>query len=97
MEISKLIAANPVLAEKLLPQYPYTKALVVWAVKNEYARRVEDVLGRRFRLLFLDAHAAVAAAPAVAQIMADELGRDAAWIQNEVSDFTQLAKGYTLN
>lgn len=96
-EINQLKAANPVLAEKLLPQYPYTKALVVWAVKNEYARRVEDVLGRRFRLLFLDAHAAVAVAPVVAQIMADELGRDAAWVSREIADFTQLAKGYTLN
>jgi glycerol-3-phosphate dehydrogenase len=95
--INQLIVANPVLGEKLLPQYPYTKALVVWAVKNEYARQVEDVLGRRFRLLFLDAHAAVAAAPAVAQIMADELGRDASWIKNEVADFTKLAIGYTLN
>ncbi|SFD48738.1 glycerol-3-phosphate dehydrogenase [Chitinophaga sp. CF118] len=95
-EIQKLIAANPALGEKLLPQYPYTKALVVWAVKNEYARHVEDVLGRRFRLLFLDARAAVSAAPEVARIMADELGRDAGWIQNEINDFTQLAKGYTL-
>jgi glycerol-3-phosphate dehydrogenase len=95
--IMKLIEADPTLGEKLHPQYPYTKALVVWAVRNEYARRVEDVLGRRFRLLFLDAHAAIAAAPAVAKIMAEELGRDASWIQNEINDFTQLAKGYTLN
>ncbi|GAA3917659.1 FAD-dependent oxidoreductase [Chitinophaga oryziterrae] len=95
--IKKLIEANPSLGEKLHPQYPYIKALVVWAVKNEYARKVEDVLGRRFRLLFLDARAAVAAAPAVAKIMAEELGRDASWIQNEITDFTQLAQGYTLN
>jgi glycerol-3-phosphate dehydrogenase len=95
--INKLIEANPALGEKLVPQYPYTKALVVWAVRNEYARQVEDVLGRRFRLLFLDAHAAVAAAPAVANIMAAELGHDANWVQKEITDFTQLAKGYTLN
>ena len=95
--IKQLTAANPPLGEKLIPRYPYTKALVVWAVRNEYARRVEDVLGRRFRMLFLDAHAAVAAAPEVARIIADELGRDADWISNEIADFTQLAKGYTLN
>lgn len=95
--IKQLADTNPPLAERLLPQYPYTKALVVWAVRNEYARRVEDVLGRRFRLLFLDAHAAVAAAPEVARIMADELGRDNNWISHEIKDFTELAKGYTLN
>jgi glycerol-3-phosphate dehydrogenase len=95
--IKKLIAEHPELGEKLVPQYPYTKAGVVWAVRNEYARRVEDVLGRRIRLLFLDVRAAVAAAPAVAQIIATELGRDANWIAEEIKDFTQLAKGYTLN
>jgi glycerol-3-phosphate dehydrogenase len=84
------------LLERLVPEYPYTKAMVVWAVRNEYARRVEDVLGRRFRLVFLDVHAAVAAAPAVAGIIAEELKLDQAWAAQELEDFTKLAKTYTL-
>ncbi|MCB9949340.1 MAG: FAD-dependent oxidoreductase, partial [Rhodospirillaceae bacterium] len=60
------------------------------------ARTVEDVLARRTRALLLDAAASVAAAPAVARIMAAELGRDAAWEAAQVAEYTELAKGYRL-
>jgi len=36
----------------------------------------------------------MAAAPKVAQLMAKELGRDQAWIDGQVKDFTELAKTY---
>ena len=49
---------------------------------------------RRVRLLFVDAREAMAAAPKVAQLMAKELGRDQAWIDGQVKDFTELAKTY---
>ena len=58
------------------------------------AMTVEDVLSRRVRLLFVDAREAMAAAPKVAQLMAKELGRDQAWIDEQVKDFTELAKTY---
>lgn len=51
-----------------------TEAMVRFAVRHEYARTVEDVLARRNRLLFLDAHAASTAADKVAAVMAEELG-----------------------
>ena len=38
---------------------------------------MEDVLARRSRLLFLDAAAAAAVAPAVANVLQEETGRDA--------------------
>jgi len=95
--INKLVADDHSLGELLVPNFPYNKAMVIWAIRNEYARRVEDVLGRRLRLLFLDVHAAIAAAPVVAQLLAGELNKDAAWIQAELKDFEILAKGYTLN
>jgi glycerol-3-phosphate dehydrogenase len=95
--INKLVAEDHSLGELLVPNFPYNKAMVIWAIRNEYARRVEDVLGRRLRLLFLDVHAAIAAAPVVAQLMASELNRDSAWVQAELKDFEILAKGYTLN
>ena len=58
---------------------PYTESEVVDAVRNEMARTVEDVLARRTRALFLRARAAIEMAPAVAAIMARELGRDREW------------------
>ena len=46
--------------------------MVRYAVKSEYAHTVEDVLARRWRALFLDARAAAAMAPRVAEILAEE-------------------------
>ena len=68
--------------------------MVLWAVREEMAMTVEDVLSRRVRLLFVDAREAIAAAPKVAAMMARELGRDQAWIDTQVKDFTDLAKTY---
>ncbi|MFD0668742.1 glycerol-3-phosphate dehydrogenase/oxidase [Ramlibacter sp. MAHUQ-53] len=49
-----------------------TEARVRFAVHQEFAQTVEDVLARRVRLLFTDARAALACAPRVAQVLAAE-------------------------
>jgi glycerol-3-phosphate dehydrogenase len=95
--VQQLMNENPELKEKISSKYNFTKAEVVWAVQKEFARTVDDVLARRCRLLFLDAHEAIKAAPVVAEIIARELGRDNNWAQQQVSEFTMLAKGYVLN
>ena len=82
------------MGESFSPKYGYTYAEVLWAVREEMAMTVEDVLSRRVRLLFVDAREAIAAAPKVAAMMARELGRDQAWIDTQVKDFTDLAKTY---
>ena len=51
-----------------------SEAMVRFAARFEYARSVEDVLARRSRQLFLDATEAANAAPAVAQVLSEELG-----------------------
>ena len=51
-----------------------SEAMVRFAVRYEMAQSVEDVLARRCRLLFLDAAEAARQAPAVAKILAEELG-----------------------
>ncbi|MNS21883.1 Aerobic glycerol-3-phosphate dehydrogenase [compost metagenome] len=84
------------LSEKLHPAHPHLKAEVVWCVRNEFARTVEDILSRRVRLLFLDARAAVEAAPTVARLIANELNKDENWINQQIADFTALAKEYIL-
>ncbi len=82
------------LADSLHPSYPVSRQQVVDAVREEMACTVEDFLSRRIRLLLLDARAAVEAAPAVAAIMAEELGRDQDWVDAQVREFTTLAEGY---
>lgn len=94
--IKALMAADKTMAEKLHPRYDYTVAEVIWAVREEMALTVEDVLARRVRLLFLDARVAVEVAPRVARIMAKELGQDEAWIDRQVKEFTELSKHYIL-
>lgn len=80
--------------ERLHPEFEITRSDVVRAVKNEMARTVEDVLARRARVLFLDARAALEIAPEIARIMADELGRDDVWIDQQIQEFHLLARGY---
>ncbi len=67
---------------------------VAWAVRKEMARTVEDVLARRTRALFLDARESVRMAPAVAEIMAKELGHNEEWQKNQIKEFKRVAKNY---
>jgi glycerol-3-phosphate dehydrogenase len=95
--IRKLIADDPALGERLHPSLPYLAAEVIWAVREEMARTVEDVLARRTRALLLGARASIEAAPRVAALMACELGRDKAWESQSVEKYIQVAKGYLLS
>jgi glycerol-3-phosphate dehydrogenase len=95
-KIQKIVDDNPNLGDRLHQEYPYIKAEVVWSTREEMAIKVEDVLSRRLRVLFLDARAALEMAPLVAQLMASELGKDEKWIKSELEDFEKLAKKYIL-
>ena len=96
IELQKLQNQNPALGYQFHPDLPYTAVEVVWAVRNEMARTLDDVLARRVRALFLDARVSVEMAPEVAKLMAAELGFDQHWINNQVEEYTKLAKGYML-
>jgi glycerol-3-phosphate dehydrogenase len=93
-KIDRLAEREPELALLLHPRLPYRAAEVVWAARFEMARTVEDVLARRTRALFLDARASIKAAPSVARLLARELGRDRAWEQDQVRQFTERAETY---
>ncbi|GBE14510.1 MAG TPA: FAD-dependent oxidoreductase [Proteobacteria bacterium] len=58
--------------------HPYLEAEVIYAARHEFAHHVMDVLARRTSLALLDTAAARAAAPRVLDLMAEELGWDAA-------------------
>jgi glycerol-3-phosphate dehydrogenase len=94
--IRKLIETNPGLAATLHQQLPYLKAEVVWAVRQEMACTIDDVLARRTRALFLNARAAIEMAPAVADLMAQELGWDNGAKSTQLTAFRQLAANYVL-
>lgn len=94
--INALIEKNPALGKRLHPRYPNTHAEVVWMVRNEMAMKIEDVLARRMRILFLDARAAMEMAPTVAGIMNKELGNPEDWEEKENEDFKKMAVNYLL-
>jgi glycerol-3-phosphate dehydrogenase len=92
--IREMIRAHPGRGRALHPALPYLEAEVIWAARWEMARSVEDVLSRRTRALLLNARAALAMAPRVAELLGAELGRDDAWRESQVRQFTALAAAY---
>lgn len=60
------------------------------------ARNVEDFLARRVRCQLLNAKESVKMAPKVAEIMANELGKDEAWQTKQVADYIEVTSNYIL-
>ena len=89
--ILKIAKTQPEYAKKIHPKLPYIKAEILFAVREEMARRLEDVLCRRTRALFLDAKSTLEAASDVAKIMATELGLSEDWVHQELKDFREIA------
>ncbi len=95
-KIEKLIKSNPKLGTYLSPDLQINKAQVIWAIQNEYARNISDILARRTRALFLDAKESIKMAPEIANIMAKELSYGKSWEKDQIKQFNNLAKGYLL-
>jgi glycerol-3-phosphate dehydrogenase len=91
-EVQALLRSRPGWDEPLHPALPIRVGEVAWAVRFEMARGVDDVLARRTRCLLLDARASLDAAPRVASILAEELGRDDPWMEDQISRFQSLAE-----
>jgi glycerol-3-phosphate dehydrogenase len=92
--VEALLGEDPRWGERLHPRHAIRAGEVVWAARHEMARTVEDVLSRRTRLLLLDARASMEVAPRVAALLAEALGRDAAWEGEQARAFRELARGY---
>ncbi|MFO7845202.1 MAG: glycerol-3-phosphate dehydrogenase/oxidase, partial [Balneolaceae bacterium] len=94
--IESLFEENPDWSKPIHENYPYLKAQVIWAVRHEMARTVEDFLARRVRVLFLDARAAIEMAETVANLMQQELEKDNSWAKEQAESFIELANRYLL-
>jgi glycerol-3-phosphate dehydrogenase len=92
--VREMMVEDPSLEHVVHDQLELTRAEVLWACREEMARTVDDVLARRSRSLIFDARAALAAAPAVADLMATELGWDEAWVAEQVAAFEEIARGH---
>jgi glycerol-3-phosphate dehydrogenase len=95
--IEELAGAQPELGKPMSHELPIIGAQVIWAVRHEMARTIDDVLARRTRALFLNARVAVEMAPKVAHLMAAELGQDQSWQSLQVQNFKEIAACFFAN
>ena len=96
-DIEKIHKLDEAGNESLSDQLHLTKNQIFWAVREEMAMTVEDVLARRSRALFLNAETTLALAPKVAKIIAEEAGHNQDWFDQQIKEFNALAQNYLLS
>jgi glycerol-3-phosphate dehydrogenase len=77
--IFNLVRERRELMKPLSPDHPAIEAEVLHAARRELAQQVDDVLVRRLHLYYETQDQGVYAAHRVAQLLAEELQRDAPW------------------
>jgi len=92
--IIELARQKPGLAEPILTGFPFIKAEIVYAVREEMARTLRDFLARRIRLEITDWQATISVALSVAKIMGAELGWSAAQQQNEAKAYIEVLEQF---
>lgn len=70
----------------------HKKGQIHSTAKKEFEEMFRDKTG-----LMLDARVSIEIAEDVAELLAQELGLDKAWINNQTQQYTELANGYLLN
>ena len=95
-DIEKIIALNPNGNTSLATTFHITENQIQWAVEQEMAVTLEDVLARRARGLFLDAKESLRIAPTVARLMAKFMNTNQQWETEQLKSFESLAQNYIL-
>ncbi len=95
-DIEKIIALNPNGNTSLATTFHITENQIQWAVEQEMAVTLEDVLARRVRGLFLDAKESLRIAPTVARLMAKFMNTNQQWETEQLKSFESLAQNYIL-
>ena len=89
VDLAESVLLTPSGITRLLDGLPHICAEVVYAIRNEMAMTIEDVLARRTGLQLYDWRKAVRAAPAVASLLARELGWTAAETQQAIAAYAE--------
>ncbi|OXJ30523.1 FAD-dependent oxidoreductase [Burkholderia sp. HI2714] len=85
--VGDLADAAPSLLAPIVEGLPYSEAEVLYAVRHEFARSVDDVLSRRTRARLMARDASARAAPRVGEILKAELGLSDAAVASQVRDY----------
>jgi glycerol-3-phosphate dehydrogenase len=94
ISIRELLRENESYSDLLHLNFKTVVGEVIWAVRNEMARTVDDFLSRRTRMLLMDTRACLETSSKVAEVMAEELDKDANWIDDQVIQFRKIAENY---
>lgn len=86
------IAADPTLGEPLVAGLPYLAVEAVWAVEEEMACTLWDVVARRTRAVLLARDDVAAAAPAIAALIGERVGWDADRCRREADDVVERCR-----
>ena len=87
--VLELAQGRPELLEPAVEGLPYTKAEFLYAAREEMAQTLDDVLARRTRAVIQRAQATIDAAPAIAALIAPDMGWDDQEIADQVARFTE--------
>lgn len=88
--LMSMIQADPSLGEPLVAGLPYLRAEAVFAARYEMAHSVDDVLSRRTRARLYGRADSAAAADAVAELIAPELGWDSSAAAEAAAEYRAL-------
>jgi glycerol-3-phosphate dehydrogenase len=93
-DVLALIEGDPALGRRIHPGAPYLAAELVYAVENEDARHLDDLLSRRTRLALETVDHAASVAGACARLVGPLLGWGEDQIADELAAFEQVATAY---
>jgi glycerol-3-phosphate dehydrogenase len=93
-EVLALARVDASLGGPLMEGLPHTRAEVVYAIRNEMAQTIEDILARRLGLQLFDWRKSIEAAPAVADLLARELGWTGERRDEAVASYTGKIRGF---
>src|SRR5260221_6018994 len=90
--VPAMVRQRPQFAARLVPDLPYIAAEVLYVCRTEMALTLEDVLARRPHIAIEDRSRGLDAAPAVAGLMAEELGWSHAEHERQLGDYRAYAQ-----
>jgi glycerol-3-phosphate dehydrogenase len=92
--VLELVSENSRLRAPVVEGAPPIQAEVVYGVRYEMARTIEDVLARRIGLQLYSWRDAIKAAPVVGSLLAEELGWPALQLQSAVEEYVATINRY---
>lgn len=93
-EVSQLEQKSLELAQPLSEKLPYRLSHAVYAMQNEMAQTLEDVLARRTRSLFLDADATEESATKVAGAIEEHCDVGSGWADRELEELPAILQQF---